>query len=270
MQPLEGYSLDNMYIRETNALISNTSYTFTLTEETKVVFDIRTRETVTKFTIQLKKGSTVTDYIPHQEQNYTITLPEGMELCKIGDYQDKIFHNIPSSPYYDSSLINGSWYKHSEIGKEILNENSGWNKSPNTQIDRFFVGNSRYLGNQNSKANNFIYSNYSTNIGTWYNNSGTQFIFNFSNYGETTLEQFKDYVANNNIILYQPLKTPTNTEITDTTLINQLNDLYYAKTYQGVTHITQTNEDLPFVLTIDYKKSNLLRIKALEEANSGE
>lgn len=57
------------------------------------------------------------------------------------------------------------------------------------------------------------------------------------------------------------------TTITDTTLINQLNDIYNKlKTYQGVSHITQTNADLPFVLTLDYKKSNLLRIKALENA----
>jgi len=61
--------------------------------------------------------------------------------------------------------------------------------------------------------------------------------------------------------------TPTEVPITDTTLINQLNDIEKKlKTYQGVTHITQTNAELPFILTLDYKKSNLLRIQALENA----
>lgn len=54
--------------------------------------------------------------------------------------------------------------------------------------------------------------------------------------------------------------------ITDTTLITQLNNIKQAYTYQGQTNISQTNEDLPFVLKADFKLSNLLRIEALESA----
>jgi len=40
--------------------------------------------------IQFEKNSVATDYVTHQEQNYTINLGT-LELCKIGDYQDKIY-----------------------------------------------------------------------------------------------------------------------------------------------------------------------------------
>ena len=40
---------------------------------------------------QLEKGTTTaTSYEPYTGASYPINLPEGMELCKIGDYQDKI------------------------------------------------------------------------------------------------------------------------------------------------------------------------------------
>ena len=45
-----------------------------------------------------------------------------------------------------------------------------------------------------------------------------------------------------------PLATPTDTEITDTNLINQLNNLANAKSYDPITHITQNANDKPFIL----------------------
>lgn len=39
---------------------------------------------------QVEKSSTASEYKAYQGQNYPINLPNGMELCKIGDYQDSI------------------------------------------------------------------------------------------------------------------------------------------------------------------------------------
>lgn len=49
--------------------------------------------------------------------------------------------------------------------------------------------------------------------------------------------------------------TPTDTEITDTTLISQLNALYNAYTYNDTTNISQTNANLPFIINAEaFKK----------------
>ena len=61
--------------------------------------------------------------------------------------------------------------------------------------------------------------------------------------------------------LYYPLETATNTEITDTTLISQLEAIYNAPLYEQ-TNITQTNNDLPMVLDITACKDNINGIKA--------
>ena len=39
--------------------------------------------------LQVEEGSTATSYVAHQEQTVTLTLPTGMELCKIGNYKDE-------------------------------------------------------------------------------------------------------------------------------------------------------------------------------------
>ena len=52
--------------------------------------------------------------------------------------------------------------------------------------------------------------------------------------------------------LYYQLLTPTNTEITQTSLINQLEAIRTAKSYNDVTNISQTNEDLPFIIDLQY------------------
>lgn len=66
--------------------------------------------------IQVEYGETVTTYIPHQEQNYTINLGT-LEYCKIGDYADQLFKNTTNSPYYDNTLIENEWYLKKNVGK---------------------------------------------------------------------------------------------------------------------------------------------------------
>jgi hypothetical protein len=65
---------------------------------------------------------------------------------------------------------------------------------------------------------------------------------------DITLDQFKTFISTNNIIAYYSLATPTNTEITDTTLINQLDNLQNLNSYNPTTNIMQENNDKPFIL----------------------
>lgn len=52
--------------------------------------------------------------------------------------------------------------------------------------------------------------------------------------------------------IYYILATPTNIEITETTLINQLEALRQARSYNEQTNISQTNNDLPFIIDLQY------------------
>lgn len=204
-------------------------------------------------------------YVLHQEQNYTITLPEGMEL-----YKNETIEGTLNSWY-----INRLWYKHTFTGNEALQvQNNGKRVELNCQSNNIPLAKKN---RNNAKVSN-IYCNIlnrSSGDDTWNGVQGISYNGTIVGYldiainGISTANQYKQALAGNEVLYLRA--TPIEEPITDTTLINQLNDLYNkTKTYQGVTHITQTNEELPFVLTLDYKKSNLLRIKVLEEANSGE
>ena len=82
-----------------------TGKTITTTNDT---YYIRTVVTTADINIaQLEKGSTATSFVEHQEQTFQVNLGD-IELCKIGDYQDKIYKN------------NGKWYLNKQIGKVVL------------------------------------------------------------------------------------------------------------------------------------------------------
>jgi len=221
-----------------------------------------------KFDMQITRG-TMTDYNFAEYQPvgiFPVTLPTGMELCKIGDYQDKLFKAVIGDTIYDSltseqkeGLISGGWYKYAEVGKDTLTgaDTSAytWRKSTTTDMDRFICDygtRNKYVEQYaNSLCNYFTTVTSSTQyaIGNWRNNATYQFVFNFSEYGTTTLEQWKTWLSTHNVVLYQPLITPTITQITDVTLISQLNALYNAMSYNGQTNILQTNADLPFIIS---------------------
>jgi len=179
-----------------------------------------------------------------------------MELCKIGEYQDYIYRE------------NGNWYKYNAVGKLVLNGSEtsndigGWRKSTTTDMDRFILDlatrNVYVEQYQNSLCNYFttITSVNQYAIGNWRNNVTYQLVFNFAEYGTTTLDQFKTWLSTHNIVLYQPLITPTITQITDTTLISQLNALYNAMSYSGETNILQTNADNPFIISASALKAS--------------
>ena len=80
----------------------------------------------------------------------------------------------------------------------------------------------------------------SSYIGFWFGNITIE--------GVNSIVTFKSYATNNQVLLYYPLATPTTTEITDSTLISQLEAIKMS--YDEQTNITQTNADLPFILDI--------------------
>ena len=69
-------------------------------------------------------------------------------------------------------------------------------------------------------------------------------------YGEyTTKQQYLDLFNNNNIYVYYPLYTPTCTEITDTTLINELESI---ELLNGLNNVSITSANLPMIMNLHY------------------
>ena len=83
----------------------------------------------------------------------------------------------------------------------------------------------------------------------------------FRNIDYNNVNNFVSWLSSNNVSVYYPLATATNTEITDTTLVSQLEAIYNAPLYEQ-TNITQENNDLPMVLDITACKDNINGIKA--------
>lgn len=202
--------------------------------------------------IQIEKGAEATEYAPYQSQSYAVNLGT-MELCKIGTYQDYIYKD------------NKKWYKYGVIGKVVLNGSErGWGRS-GASTSSVFVGalnlNQYGIGiySKQGVASNWLTNRFSYgtlgNINKFnvYNPDAT-YGYNNIGFGISTdivndLESFKTWVASSNLVFYYILATPTTTEITNTTLISQLEALKQAESYSGQTNISQTNDDKPFILT---------------------
>lgn len=215
-------------------------------------------------TIQIEKGSQATDFIPHKQQTYPLYLP--FELCKIGDYKDYIFKK------------NDKWYKHKEIekltGNDIISTLAFTNStlySDSTYLCCYNNGfqstkylntiaycnkfNGQYHYVKNKVANSLRMSD--TSLGICVLKSDFATVNDLNSYFNTN---------GNDIFVYMVLATPIDEEITDTTLIQQLNELENTMSYYGTTYVDTTNEVIKPILKFTYNRSNRLRIENLEKA----
>lgn len=189
-----------------------------------------------------------------------------IELCKIGDYQDRIYKN------------GNKWYIEKQIGKVILDgvDNSdaslgastyGYYTSSNKPV--FYLGwsNTNWFYNKDTiwacYCDNYKGEDNTTtfdNIYAYGNNSiafRTQYPrLTIRDDRFTSLTDFKEWLSTHNTTVYYVLATPTTTEITDTELITQLNALEQANSQSGQTNISQVNSDLPFLLDVVALKLN--------------
>lgn len=196
--------------------------------------------------IQVEKGSQATTYAPYKTP---------IELCKIGDYQDRIYKN------------GNKWYLEKKIGKVVLNgSESGWTRS-GASTENSFVGAFNLLTNniinkyQTSdlwKTNRFIFGGlgrdgcflgYNGNAETGHNLIGFTVPSTIAN----TIGTFKTWVSNNNIVLYYILKDTTTTEITDTELISQLESI---ELLEGLNNVSVVSPYLQGIINIHYNYVN--------------
>lgn len=158
-------------------------------------------------------------------EDYTVGLGS-IELCKIGTYQDYIYK------------ANGNWYKHAEVGKEVYDNASSFTlrntsaggtktyaistpfaydiKESATGYSNCFT----FLGTVNGVSAMYNASYYLNILGfaLYYNPTNPTASSVYFNSNKTTAE----ILAEQNIIFYYQLATATDTQITDTTLVSQL------------------------------------------------
>lgn len=204
--------------------------TFTTTEDLVFSFFINISNGITLNNVVFKPMLTIdtsltyNDFIPHQSQTLPFTLSQGQKMYK-GDYlADDGIHHVRGEEVFDGS------------------DDEGWFKSGTTNVDRFVIE-KNMLVNIVPLSNCFIGKTTSTyEKGTFYNNQGNQLVFNYSDYGTTTLEEWKNWLAENSLKVEYELAeevidpyTPTQQE--------QYNAIKKAISYKDTTIITLTSSD---------------------------
>ena len=240
------YNKDKTFIKS-EPLIGKTSVTSTSPSNCEylrcVIADTDSIKTTQR---QLEQGSTATSYVPHKEQVYELDLGN-IEMNGIGEYKDTFVS------------IGDKWYKREVIGSLTLDGLNWTAEKISNDIYRMISTKSIFKGeNEVSKISELfcnIYKKGSANT-TYLKQTGINLYKNFiyvydSNYNtSTSVDSFKTMLKEKNAILYGILSEPRDIEITDTTLISQLEALKTAMSYAEQTNISQINDDIPFYLDV--------------------
>ena len=217
---------------------------------------------------QVEMGRVATTYEPYQSQSYEINLGN-IELCKIGDYQDRIYKD------------NDKWYLEKKIGKVVLDGSEGtwqsWYKTENNNIGFYNYLNaiiSNEINNNEEHLNGNAYCNMFSEAANRFDivdgvaenfkicgriREASYLAISLSKDKLTdwssranAINSFKSWLASNNPIVYYILATPTTTEITDTELINQLESI---ELIEGINNIS-SNGNLPIIMNLHYNYRN--------------
>lgn len=241
-----------------------------ITMYASTAYGVSSGDTATYENVQLEKGSKANSYTPYG------TTP--IELLHIPNtnYQDSIFNAVDGDEIYDNlssevkeTLEYGSWYVEKKVGKVVLNgSETGWSypSANRFNLDNFAnnylksTGSLTHLSNYykafEQTQDNGVFNTLTANTNYGFNLSSTPsnyYTARFKNTNITSVDDFKTWLSTHNTIVYYVLATPTYTEITDSTLLSQLNAL--AKSYASQTNISQESNDL----------ASLLNATALEE-----
>lgn len=198
---------------------------------------------------QLEKGSSSTNYVDYFTP---------IELCKIGDYEDKIFKATN-----EEGLVSGKWYLKKNIGKVVLDGSENNLYQSNTANGRRnYIAIDNILMPTSGNTTPLMFSNYFTPTNpnkTWTDDISAISINTSNNYlliktvstmELDTVDKFKTWLSTHNTTVYYILATPTYTKITGT-LANQLENVYQKLlSYDNTTNISQINNDLAFQLGV--------------------
>ena len=171
--------------------------------------------------------------------------------------------NASSAKYFTNLMINEGttalpyepygkvWYKYGAIGKVVLNGTEYWDTDVSGVYNRFSTGISGIVsvtGRNADCISNYFRASVENGYGIMFHIGGGIYLYPES--GITTVSQFKTWLSTHNTTIYYPLATPTYTLLNDT-LQTQLNNMQYALAYDTQTNISQTNNDLSFIINAE-------------------
>lgn len=224
--------------------------------------------------ILIEEGTQATEYEPYYTpQTYPLSLGN-IELAKIENYKDYIFKNVTDSPYYNANLDLNDWYLHKEIIGENLWEKAWvYENESSTPVPRTVLRLRNmstihvYFSNcfLSSEMNNQqIVNRLKTDSPNWFLASANNLTgIETTDSKNIKLNKITTFLQSISANIYYRLITPTNTKITDTTLIQQLENMNNnARSYKGTTIIECTSaseeNDTLQVKTVALKDLDLL------------
>ena len=152
--------------------------------------------------------------------------------------------DLPYEPFGKDKL-----YLEKYVGKVVFDGRETWTiyATDNYENNPFFTIKYKIGGRYSNllKSNYFVGNVITPTTHCAVQSTVSSLLFQPSN-GILTVEDWQSWLSTHNTTLYYPLETPTYIEITDTTLISQLNAIEKALSYDGQTNISQTNTGLPF------------------------
>lgn len=184
-----------------------------------------------------------------QSEDFTVSLGS-LELCKIGDYEDYIYKS--GDDWYvhkatNSIVLNGSsegyWYRNNNVtGADIY----GFQLNP--PFPNVALKNTGVLGYLSDLFISLAASQWNANIEglVQMNDKAFQIHILRSRLADGTRDTFIAWLSTHNTKLYYALATPTDTKITDATLIGQLNAIHEWLTRYGYNSTVSGN--LPLVI----------------------
>lgn len=232
------YSDSGSNIAEVTNTTIDSRITFTRDVNTVEILVFSGKASNCTLKIQLEKGQ-ATSYAEYKTP---------IELCKIGNYQDYIFKNIPNTPLYDNTLEDNKWYMYKAIGKVVLNGSESWSlDSTNSRFYSTTTITDYDLPNRFYALNNYYKYNGSPYFAL--SGSGNFLFLGYPDANTTTVALFKTWLSTHNVSIYYVLATPTTTEIEDTTLISQLEGITLIN---GINNINIDTPYLPMIMTLHY------------------
>ena len=215
---------------------SNNPITFTTTEKFNVWLYRNGLEEGEVSNPQLEKGNKASTY-----SSYFTPI----ELCKISTYQDYIYKE------------NDRWFLHKEIGKVVLDgSEDGWAHYGGMIYIDNYINDYKKIEGTTCIANYFKGSANGTTTQDCYNNGNNTISFRigdtlnrllFRDDDISTYNDFKTWLSTHNTIVYYVLNEATETEITNSELVEQLENI--KRSYNEQTNISQDNSDLPIIIT---------------------
>lgn len=201
-------------------------------------------------------------------QNYTLDLG-AIELCKIGDYQDYIYKGTDG------------WYLHKETGKQIVDVSAINLRSNYSNVEYATFDKPTDYGGYGEFGYSYpivcTHAIHSSNPGSWDSASNIGHLYS----GAETVRLWIGFAKGTGLDAiktkltgctnYYALGTPTDTQITDDTLVGQLNALGAMKLFVGENNlaIQATGTNLPAPLSFKYYTTVAMTGAEWEEGGSG-